>query len=455
MEILIAIVFGLVLGVISTWLITLYKLKSEKGMSLKQVEEKYVVREICDKLQADLDALKAEVKTKDDLLLNLNREISSKDQIIKNTNEKLEGHKKEIEDLQQRMIKEFENIANRVLENRSGKFLETSTKSVGDILAPLNDKIIDFRKRLDDIYNSDTVERTSLKGEIKNLMDLNKQLSDDANNLASALKGESKTQGNWGEHQLEMILERVGLTKGIHFKMQESFDVDDGKRSQPDCVVYLPDNKHLIIDSKISLVAFERYFNAETDEDRATYASQHFNSVVTHIRELNKKSYQNLYQINPPDYVLMFIAYESALALATKVDTGIFQQALDKDIVLVTGSTLLATLKTIAYIWKQENQKKHVIEIARQGGQLYDKFVAFINDLKEVGSKIEQAKVAHELAMNKLTASTKKGDTLIGRAERIRLLGAKTTKLLPQDMLDQAELSVDETGEPEKLDITE
>jgi DNA recombination protein RmuC len=197
----------------------------------------------------------------------------------------------------------------------------------------------------------------------------------------------------------------------------------------------------LIIDSKVSLVDFEKYFNAETDEERQRFSKRHLQSIETHIKQLSKKDYQNLYGINSPDYVLMFLAYESAVVLAVKENPEIFQQALDKNIVLVSGSTLLATLKTVSYIWKQENQKTYVLEIAKQGGMLYDKFVLFVEDLKKIGSGIDQTNAAFESAMNKLTKSVKKGDTLVGRAEKIRELGARVSKKLPQDILDKAEIN--------------
>lgn len=434
---IIAVLVGCVIGALSTWFIAQYKFRSEKGLSQEEIDNQYVTKALYTKLDMDLVAAQKEVEAKNDEILQLNKDIASKDQIIANMNEKFTQYKAELENLQKRMTSEFENIATRVLENRSQQFLETSKVKISSLLTPLEVKIQDFKTRVDQIYSDDSKERASLKSEIKNLMDLNRQVSDDANNLANALKGESKIQGNWGENHLQMILERVGLIKGVHFRMQESFETENGKRVQPDCIVNLPDNKHLIIDSKVSLVAFERYFNSATEAEKADCARQHLISISGHIRELSRKNYQQLYQINPPDYVLMFIPYESALALAIKEDVEIWQQALEKNIVLVTGSTLLATLKTIAYIWKQENQKKHVLEIAKQGGALYDKFVLFIEDLKKIGLNIEQTRLAYEAAMNKLTLSSKRGDTLIGRAERIRELGAKTSKVIPPDMLDK------------------
>jgi DNA recombination protein RmuC len=507
MEIILGLAIGLIVGGVAVWFIAKFKHKSEKGISQKELDEKYIIRDYFVQIENETKVLKEETKKKDEVILslnknlssaeqltknleqlsnsrktenqglldsintkyvererlteanselamlkqqisgrdaeilNLNKELVSKKQIIDNLNDKFITYKKEIEDLQNKMKIEFENIANKILEDRSEKFLETSKSNISAILNPIKDNISDFKTRIENLYGKEAEERINLKVEIKNLLDLNKQLSTDANNLATALKGENKTQGNWGEVQLELILQRAGLMKNTHYRVQEIFDAGDDKRLQPDCIVNLPENKHLVIDSKVSLVAFERYFNANNEDDKVKNLRLHLESIIGHVKELSRKNYQNLHQINQPDYILMFVAYESALSLAMKEDSSIFEQALEKNIVLVTGSTLLATLRTVSYIWKQENQKKHVLEVAKEGGALYDKFVSFVEDLKKIGESIEQARVSHDAAMNKLTLSVKKGDTLIGRAEKIRKLGVSATKMLPQDLIDKAELN--------------
>ena len=432
--------------VVAGWFAARIKYENAQGSALSpdEIDKKYVSREMYGKLEDDLKDLDKEKDQKNDVILNLNKDLSRREEAIKGLNEKLENQKKEVEELQKKLTAEFENIANRILEQRSEQFLKTSKENISNLLNPLDIKISDFRKRVDEIYKDDTVERTNLKAEINNLLKLNQQLSEDANNLANALKGESKTQGNWGEVQLELILERVGLQKDVHYQMQGSFEAEDGRRLQPDCVINLPDKKQLIIDSKVSLTAFEKYFNAATEEERKQFSVEHLNSVSGHIKDLSKKNYQNLYQINSPDYVLLFITYESALALACRENPGIFQEALEKNIVLVTGSTLLATLKTVAYMWKQEDQKKNVLDIAKQSGALLDKFVGFVEDLKKIGASLEQTRSAYDGAMNKLVTSAKKGDSLIERAERIQKLGAQSSKALPQDILDQVESKPEE-----------
>jgi DNA recombination protein RmuC len=263
------------------------------------------------------------------------------------------------------------------------------------------------------------------------------QLSADASQLANALKGDSKMQGDWGEYRLEMLLERAGLTRDVHFETQQNFKDFDGKDKRPDFIIRLPEDKQLIIDSKVSLTAYEAYYNAENDKERNNYLKAHIASIRKHLKDLNSKKYEQLYQINTPDYLIMFVPIEPAFAVAVQEDSNLFLEALDKNIVLVTTSTLLATMRTVAYIWKQENQKSNVLEIAKQSGLLYDKFCLFVEDLQEIGKKLTHAQVAYEGAMNKLTESKKFGDTLVGRAERIKELGANASKSLPKELLDR------------------
>ncbi len=433
------ILVGLVIGAVATWLIAKFKFKSERGISQRDLEEKYVLKELYVRLENDLKSFQQTAKEKDEVILNLSKEVTSKEEVIKNLDEKLENSRKDFESLQEKLRVEFENLATRLLDEKSEKFLQLNKSNMDMILSPLKEKIEDFKKKVEDTYTGEIRDIASLKAEIKLLAELNQQVSDDANKLACALKGESKTQGNWGEAQLEIILEKSGLMKNTHYRKQETFNDRDGDK-KPDYIVNLPENKHLIIDSKVSLVAYEKYFNADNEEDRKSYLNEHLDSIIGHIRDLSSKNYQSLYQINPPDYALMFVPLETALTLAVKEDPSIIDLALGKNIVLTTGATLLATLRTVSYIWRQENQKRNVLEIARQSGALYDKFVDFMNDLLEVGKKIDAAKDSHASAMNKLFDSKKKGDTLIGRTEKIKELGAKATKALPQEVSDRLAL---------------
>ncbi len=430
------VLVGVVIGALAAWLIAKFKFASVSVISRKDLEEKYVLKELYAKLEDDILGSRLEAREKDSLVLNLTKELASNGQIISNLNEKLETNKKDIESLQDKFRQEFENLASRLLEEKSGKFLELNKTNMDAILSPLKEKIEDFKKKVEYTYTEEIRDITSLKSEIKHLAELNQQVSDDANKLANALKGESKTQGNWGEAQLEVILEKSGLIKNTHFRKQETLEDEEGQK-RPDYIINLPENKHLIIDSKVSLAAYERYFNSDNFDERKQYLNEHLASITNHIKDLSSKNYQNLYQINPPDYVLMFIPIETAFTLIIKENPAIFDIALDRNVVLITISTLLACLRTVSYIWRQENQKKNVLEIARQSGALYDKFTDFINDLVTVGKKIEDAKESHNSAMNKLFDSKKKGDTLIGRVQNLKELGAKTTKALPQEMLDK------------------
>ncbi|MFC1485120.1 DNA recombination protein RmuC [bacterium] len=377
--------------------------------------------------------LKKNSNLKDKENLELNKNISAKDQIIINLNEKLEDAKKNTEILTDK----FENIATKILKNKSNEFTDLNKTNLGSIVDPLKEQLKDFKQKVEYLYDSENKERSSLKTELKNLMEFNKKVSDDANNLATALKGEVKTQGSWGEMQLERLLESVGLQKGIHYEMQKNFVNENNDRIQPDCIIHMPDDKHLIIDSKVSLVAYEKYFNSKKSEDKKKSLKEHLDSIYSHIDNLSKKNYQHIYDIKQPDFVLMFFPIESALALASNEDLTIYEKALNKNIILTPGSTLISTLRTISYIWKQEYQKQNVVEIARIGGSLYDKMVAFTEDIHNIQKSLNLATESCDKALNKLSTSTRKGNTIIGKAEQLRLLGAKVKKKFSNNLLTE------------------
>ena len=350
--------------------------------------------------------------------------------------------------LQEQSQAHFENLANRILEEKSAKFTAQNQSQINDLLKPLKERIKDFEEHFDKKFLEDTKDKAVLREAILQLQTLNTQLSDDANRLALALKGDNKTQGDWGEYQLEMLLEKAGLEKGIHYRTQESFKDDNQKDKRPDFIVNLPEDKHLVIDCKVSLVAYERFFNAEDEEAQAQHLKAHIDSLRQHVRGLSEKNYQLLHQIQSPDYTLLFVPIEPAFALAQREDPRLFVEALDRNVVIVTSSTLLATLRTVSFIWKQEKQKQSVLEIARQSGLLYDKLVGFVEDLQTVGARLEAANDAYHNAMSKLRESRKYGDTVLGRAERIRKLGAKASKTLPPELLLSAEEEENENGLP-------
>jgi DNA recombination protein RmuC len=411
-------------------------LSSNDYISVKAVNEKYVFKEIFNELQNQLDNFKNEIEARTLKIIDLNKDLASQEQININLDEKLASQKEELTSLQKRFQIEFENIANRLLEEKGQRFSQQNHSQLNDLLNPLRDKIKDFELNIERKFIEETQQRTSLKTEIENLRQLNQQLSQDANNLVSALRGDSKTQGDWGELQLELLLEKAGLLRGVHFHIQNSFADQNGAQKRPDFIIQLPDNKQVVIDSKVSLTAYEQFFNAQDTALKPRFLKAHNDSLRNHVKGLSDKSYEQLYQINSPDYVIMFVPIEPALNVALQEDTRLFTDALEKNVVIVTATTLLATMRTVSFIWKQENQKKNVLEIARQSGMLYDKFVAFLEDLKGIGLRLDSAQTAYQDAMNKLNDSRKYGDTLIGRAEKIRELGAKASKKIPKDMLD-------------------
>ena len=433
---LLAVLFGLVFGAIAAWMIAKYKYTLERGISEEELKKDFIRKEIFDALQAQADLFRDDLLDKENEIRNLGQDLAGKQQANHYLQEKLVENKQEIEQLQARFQIEFENVANRLLEEKSQKFTLQNQQQIQHLLTPLRQKINDFEQGMEQKFLQETKDRVSLKKEIELLRELNMQLSLDANNLVAALRGDSKTQGDWGEFQLELLLQKSGLQKDLHYKVQPSFKDQDGKEKRPDFVIQLPDNKHLVIDSKVSLTAYERYFNTQDNVQKAAFLKDHIRSIRTHIKDLSSKNYQQLYQINSPDYLLLFVPVEPAFSLATQNDNQLFLEALDKNIVIVTTSTLLATMRTVAYIWKQEKQKKSVLEIARQSGMLYDKFVNFVDDLKSIGVRIDQTQAAYHDAMNKLTDSKKFGDTLVGRAEKIKALGARTTKHLPDELLE-------------------
>ncbi len=365
----------------------------------------------------------------------LNSSFSSSKTENENLKQKLAEQKGELEQLNQKFTKEFENLANRILDEKSQKFTEQNKTNLDVILNPLKDRIKEFEAKVDKTYKDESAERITLKTEIKNLIDLNKQISEEANQLATALKGDNKQQGNWGEMVLEKVLERSGLKEGQEYKMEFAATNSENERIRPDAVIFLPDNKHVIIDSKVSLIAYTACVNAANEDDRMKFLKAHIESLRNHVKLLSDKKYQSAIGLESPDFVLLFVPIESSFSLAVQGDAELFNFAWDKKIVIVSPSTLLATLRTIASIWKQERQTRNAIEIAEEGGKLYDKFVGFYEDLVKVGKKMDDAKGDYSEAMKKLYDGS---GNLVRRAEKMRELGAKNTKQLSQTIIDRA-----------------
>ncbi|MES2781041.1 MAG: DNA recombination protein RmuC [Bacteroidota bacterium] len=388
-------------------------------------------------LLADKDQLLFTLKESQDQIIKLNNELTSALSAGKNIEQRLAEQKGEMEQLNQRFKTEFENLAAKILEEKSQKFTEQNKQSLDTILNPLKEKIKDFEDKVQKVYDTEAAERNMLKGEIKQLMSLNQLMHQDAQNLTKALKGDSKTQGNWGEFILESILEKSGLVKDREYQAQASISTEDGKRFQPDILINLPDGKCLVIDSKVSLVAYERYVSADDDVIKALSLKEHIQSLRVHIKGLSDKNYQKLYGAKSLDFVLLFVPIESAFALSVQNDAQLFNDAFERNIVIVSPSTLLATLRTVANIWRQENQNKNAIDIANKAGDMYDKFVGFVDDLIGLGTKMRDSQRAYEAAMNKLHQGT---GNLVKRSEDLKKLGAKATKTIPQTLLDRSEL---------------
>jgi len=339
------------------------------------------------------------------------------------------------EQLQKVLSLEFKNLANEIFDEKSKKLNIDNKESLTTILDPLKEKIKNFEEKVEKTNKENLQWNVQLKEQIKGLKELNLQMGKEAENLTQALKGDSKTQGNWGELQIENILQKVGLQEGLGYEKEKNLKNEDGENQRLDYIVNLPDGKNIIIDSKVSLTAYADYCSADNREEEKNYLKEHIKSVNNHIKTLAEKNYQNL-EINQPDYILMFLANEPALGLALIEDQEIYDKALENNIVIVSTSTLLATLRTVAFMWKQDNQNKHALEIARQSGALYDKFCAFSEDLIKIGSNIDVTKKSYSEAMKKLVEGK---DNLIRKSERLRELGAKTSKKISSKLVDRAD----------------
>ena len=341
----------------------------------------------------------------------------------------------EINQMKEMLTLEFKNLANEIFEEKTKKITDVNKENLSNILDPLKENIARFERKVES-SNKDAVEFNAiLKSEINHLKNETLKMRDDANNLANALRGESKTQGDWGEQQMETILNAAGLEKNIHYEKEKNLKNENEDNQRLDYIVKLPGDKCIIIDSKVSLVAYVNYYNSEDKEDKKHYLKEHLKSINTHITTLSNKNYQEL-DINQPDYILMFMANEPAFKLAVLEDVSLYNKAIDRNIVMVTNSTLFATLKTVAYMWKQDKANKNAIEIARQAGSLYDKFQSFSEDLIKVGNNINTTKNTYEDAMKKLTDGK---DNLVRKTERLRELGAKASKKINPKLLDRSE----------------
>lgn len=391
-----------------------------KAERLPQVEGRLIESE------QQLNALNAQVAT---LTMQLTQERNQ-------SNEKLAL----LQSAREELTHQFKNLANDILEEKSKRFSEQNQQSMGQLLDPLKTKLQEFQGKVEQVYVQEGKDRSALAEQVRQLMELNKTVSQEANNLTKALKGSNKTQGNWGELVLERVLEGSGLRKGEEYDVQESHTLPDGRRLQPDVVVHLPDDRHLVIDAKATLVAYEDYANAEDEKHRDAALKRHLDAVRSHIKGLSDKNYQDLYGLKSLDFVLMFIPIEPAFMLAVTHDRDLFMDAWNKNVLLVSPSTLLFVVRTVANLWRQEAQTRNAQDIAKRGAELYDKLAGFVEDMESLGTRLNQAQKDYDGAINKL--STGRGN-LIRQAEMLKKLGVKPSKSLPAPMVEIANDAAD------------
>ncbi len=375
------------------------------------------------------------------LKVELREQQVTLDKERRNASEKLELLERNRDALKQ----EFENLANRIFDQKSERFSQQSKTSLDSLLNPFRDQLQDFRKRVEDVYTTETRDRQALRSEIKSLQELNRQITEEAANLTRALKGDKKIQGNWGELILERVLERSGLRKGVEYETQGSYRDEDNQLLRPDVIVHLPDQRNLVIDSKVSLVAYQQWVTADQEEERAAALKQHVEAVRNHIRALSEKDYSQLNGLHSPDFVLLFMPIEPAFVAAFQQDENLFAEAFERKIIVVTPTTLLATLRTIENIWRYERQSQNARRIADRAGAVYDKLRVFVEAMEKLGSQLHTAQGTYDNAMNTLTRGR---GNLISQANRFVELGVRVKKELPKSIVDQAEVDSEDADEP-------
>ena len=421
-------------------------LKTKSGQSTLEEERRQLelAKKDLENRNLGLENEKEELRTEKE---HLGNEIVRYQADLEHLSLKNKEQKGEVEQLQEKFTKEFENLANKILDEKSTKFTEQNQKNIKSILSPLQEKIKTFEDKVEKSQKESISMHSALKEQLLNLQNQNLKITQEAENLTKALKGDSKMQGNWGELVLERVLEKSGLEKDREYSVQQSFTLEDGTRVLPDVIIHLPDGKKMVVDSKVSLTDYERYINAEDDlQDK--FLKDHINSIRKHVDQLSAKKYEDLYEMESPDFVLMFIPIEPAFAIAINQDTSLYNKAFEQNIVIVTPSTLLATLRTIDSMWNNEKHQRNAIEIARQAGALYDKFEGFVSDLTKVGKKMDEAKTEYKGAMNKLVEGR---GNLVTSVEKLKKMGAKAKKSIPEPILKRAQ--EDDFEEEPKLEL--
>ena len=447
----ISLIVSLFIGVVISFFFTKMIMKNKIGLEKEKIgnENNYKLLEL-EKENSQLEERVKRIAEMELQITKLNEDIEAKnventdsvkeitelrtllEQERKSTDEKL----KLLNESKEELKNEFKNLSNEILEEKSKKFTETNKENIDNILTPLKEEFNQFKKTVAETYDKESRDRTALKTQIDGLRELNEKLGKEALNLTNALKGDSQKQGAWGEVILERVLEESGLHKGREYETQLSFNDDGGKRKRPDAIVHLPNKKDVIIDSKVSIVAYQNYHQTDNRNEKEQFLKNHLQSIKNHIKGLSLKNYEDIEEIRTLDYVLMFIPIESAFMLAMENDRELFSAAFEQNIVIVTPSTLLVTLKTIQNIWRYEKQNKHAQEIAKKAGDLYDKFVNFSDSLNEIGTNLIRAKKSYDVAVNRLSSG--KGN-LISQAQKIKTLGIKTKKEFSSNLMDNTE----------------
>ena len=435
---LLALIFSVV-GLFIGKLLTKLNFEKEKGNTQKEKATlEFEISKLNEKLKNEenkVEDYQSELKFIQKEKENLISDKTRLETELKNTSEKLVTNKNEVEKLQQKFTNDFEVLANKILEEKSSKFTQQNKENLKIILNPLQEKIKVFEDKVDKTHKESIDYHAALRQQILGLRELNQQMSKETINLTKALKGDNKMQGNWGELVLERVLEKSGLEKDREYYIQQSFKNDEGKRVLPDVVIHLPDNKKMIVDSKVSLTAYEQFVNEEDETLKAQFLKEHVASLNRHVAQLSEKKYEDIYKIESPDFVLLFVPIEPAFAVAVNTDNFLYNKAFEKNIVIVTPSTLLATLRTIDSMWNNEKQQKNAIEIARQAGALYDKFQGLLGDLVNIGKRIDDSKKEYSSAMNKLFDGR---GNLITSVEKLKKMGAKAKKSIPENIIDKA-----------------
>jgi len=418
-------IVGMLMGACLGWFFS--KSRNNQGQAVAE-------HQVSD-LEIRIQELRQEVQLEREKVVQLNANLSSSETENSHLNQKLFDQTRDLEKLQEKFTKDFQIIANSILEEKTQKFTDQNKTQLNDLLNPLKEKIVEFEKKVEQTHKETLEKNSALREQINGLKETNMQMSREAGNLTKALKGDSKTRGNWGEVILESILEKSGLRKDSEYYVQQSFYSEEGRRFQPDVIIKLPEDKTIIVDSKVSLIHYENFYSEE-EENRDIHIKNHITSIRKHIKDLSEKSYQQLDIGKGLDFVLMFIPIEPAFSMAVQNDPNLFTDAYEKNIVIVSPSTLIATLRTISNIWKNEYQNRNAQKIAEESGKLYDKFVGFSNDLVEIGRKLNSTQTSYDQAMQKLSSGT---GNLIKRTEDIKKLGAKTTKSIDHRLIDRSE----------------